>query len=339
MSTGGVVDAVRVGLDRRNHAEVRRTVLKAEQAPPHVTLPALGDAYVNPSYRVATVAPSDLPSTDSWWAGKSVLPNLQGMLLGHLTGAEATAGPLVLLGHPGAGKSASMRVLAAGLPAADFMVVRVELRSVLSDTSIQGQVEQALYLALGEKVAWPELVRGAGSALPVILLDGFDELLQATGLNRADYLEQVVEFQRREAELDRPVAVVVTSRTVVADQARFPDESVVVRLEPFDEPQVTDWLERWNSANAAGLAARSLHPLTADAVLAHGELSRQPLLLPGRRAGAPATQAARQPRRRLPLRVHVVRGDYTAGAGTGILPGNAREAGPGRPEPVPRTRR
>ena len=38
-------------------------------------------------------------------------------------------------------------------------------------------------------------------------LDGFDELLQATGVSQSDYLDRVVRFQQREADQGRPVAV------------------------------------------------------------------------------------------------------------------------------------
>jgi len=98
-------------------------------------------------------------------------------------------------------------VLAARLLDADFLVVRVELRSLPSDTSVQEQIEQALYQTLGERVSWPELARGADGALPVHNVGRLRRVLQATGHQPADYLEQVHEFQRRESELGRPVAV------------------------------------------------------------------------------------------------------------------------------------
>ncbi len=62
----------------------------------------------------------------------------------------------------------------------------------------------------------------------MILLDGLDELLQATGVNRADYLEQVVEFQQREESAGNPVVVIVTTRTAVADRSRVPQGSVAL---------------------------------------------------------------------------------------------------------------
>jgi hypothetical protein len=276
---GEAADATRTGLGRRYRARLERSILSSADAPSHVVLPTLRQGYVAPSGLVAVAGRADLPAAESWWERGAPVPDVQAMLLGHLTGPDATDGPLVVLGQPGSGKSVLTRMLAAGLPESDFLVVRVELRNVHADASPQAQVESSIYQMLGEQVTWPELVRRAGPALPVVIMDGFDELLQATGVNRADYLEQVREFQRREAELDRPVAVLVTSRTVVADRARFPEATVVIRLDSFDAGRVRHWLAVWNGLNEAGLTARSLRPLPPEVALAHHELASQPLLL------------------------------------------------------------
>jgi hypothetical protein len=122
-------------------------------------------------------------------------------------------------------------------------------------------------------VFWAELARDAGSALPVIMLDGFDELLQATGLHQSDYLQQVAKYQQREATLGRPVAVMVTTPIAVADRARLPVGALVVRLEPFDEAQIERWLTVWNETNALA------KPLTPDVVLPFRAVAEQPLLL------------------------------------------------------------
>ncbi|WP_433361129.1 NACHT domain-containing protein [Actinoplanes sp. CA-142083] len=279
VSPAAALDAVVAGLGKRYRAGLETRILGSTQAPAHVVLPSLGDSYVNPRGRTSVAGPRDLPATEAWWQRSSVVDDVQGFLLAHLTGPEAVMSPLVVLGQPGSGKSAMTRVLAARLPAAEFLVIRVELRNVPADSSIQTQIEESLLQMLGERVSWPDLARRAGAALPVVILDGFDELLQATGMNRADYLELIKQFQQREEELDRPVAVLVTSRTVVADRARFPDGTVVLRLEPFDEPRVRAWVGIWNAHNAASLTGRDLHPLSAETVLSHGELAGQPLLL------------------------------------------------------------
>lgn len=98
-------------------------------------------------------------------------------------------------------------------------------------------------------------------------------------MSQSDYLTKVAAFQQREADQGRPAAVIVTSRTSVADRARIPEELVALRLEPFDPARVTAWLEIWNTINAAQFAAKGLLPLAPEAVLAHDELAGQPLLL------------------------------------------------------------
>ena len=108
-------------------------------------------------------------------------------------------------------------MLAARLPAADFLVVRVPLREVPIELDLQDQIEHAVRRETGERITWPDLTRAAGGALPLVLLDGFDELLQVTGVSQSDYLLKIAEFQEREAVLDRPVAIVVTSRSAVAN--------------------------------------------------------------------------------------------------------------------------
>ncbi|MFC7328480.1 NACHT domain-containing protein [Marinactinospora rubrisoli] len=279
MSSGSPVDRLRADLAARHRAVLGHRILATAEVPPGFTLPSLGEAYLNPHGRVATVQPDSLVATDEWWEQHPVLDDLQPALVGLLTSLRATRFPIVILGHPGAGKSILTQVLAARLPAEDFLPIRVELRSVPADAPIQDQIERGIRAAIGDRVSWPELARSANGALPVVMLDGFDELLQATGVNRSDYLEHVREFQEREAELGRPVAVIVTSRTVVADRTRFPDHTPVIRLEPLSEGQIGRLLGIWNAGNSGMLRSRGLRPLTRDHVLQYRELAEQPLLL------------------------------------------------------------
>lgn len=240
-----------------------------------VTLPTLRQVYVNPSYR-------EMPSPalpvraeqlgEEAWRTAEVRPDLWAFVVSQLVRTDASRAPLVLLGQPGAGKSVFTQVLAAQLDPADFLVVRVELRSVPSDAEVHDQIETAVKKLTRRNMSWPDLIDGAGNAQPVVILDGLDELLHASGVSHFDYLEKVQRFQLAEADLGRPVAVLVTSRTAVADQVRYPEGSALVRLEQFDDTQVARWLEAWNAANPA-------RPLTPDSVRSLGDLARQPLLL------------------------------------------------------------
>ncbi|AGZ45333.1 hypothetical protein AFR_35385 [Actinoplanes friuliensis DSM 7358] len=241
------------------------------EASPELMIPALGEAYLDPLFRVKAAGPTARPAEHSWWDA-DIRSDFAAFLAEHLTTPQAAEAPLLLLGQPGAGKSALTRVLAARLPAADYLVVRVALREVPAEAEIQDQIEQAIRTTIGETVAWADLAATADGALPVIMLDGFDELLQATGVHQSDYLQRVARFQEREAVQGRPVAVIVTSRVAVADRARLPDGTLIARLEGFDDARVARWLRTWNSLNPT----RAVQP---EVVQRYSELCMQPLLL------------------------------------------------------------
>lgn len=279
ISTGSAPDERRISLTRAYRAELERSIVESGDVPAGLRIPALGQAYVTPRFRLQQVDGGARPSEESWWKDVPIRDDLDDFLIGYLTSPRASGAPLLVLGQPGSGKSVLTRVLAARLPAPDFLPVRVALREVPVAADLQDQIEHAIRKATGERLDWPTLVRSAGDALPVVLLDGFDELLQATGVSQTDYLAKVATFQRREEEQGRPVAVIVTSRTSVADRARAPEGMVGLRLEPFDPERVTMWLQTWNAANAGHFAASGLVPLSPEMVLAHRDLAEQPLLL------------------------------------------------------------
>lgn len=257
-------------------AELDRPILGGDAG--DVVVPTLAAAYVDPRFRVQAAGAGSRPAEQEWWEAEP-RGDLAGFLATYLTTPQAADVPMLLLGQPGAGKSSLTRILAARLPAADFLVVRVALRDVSAEAPIQDQVEQALRDTVGETVTWADLARDAGAAMPVILLDGFDELLQATGVHQSDYLQRVAAFQQREAVLGRPVAVLVTTREAVADRARLPAGGLAVRLEPFEEPQVAEWLAIWNDTNAARFAATGRRALPLAVLRGFPELAAQPLLL------------------------------------------------------------
>ncbi|MEV1204192.1 NACHT domain-containing protein [Microbispora rosea] len=266
-------------LTRAHRAVLDRPIAQSGEVPLGMRMPTLVEAYVNPDFRLAEYGEQADPSAEWWWNQREPSDDLPGFLARYFTSPEATRMPLVVLGQPGAGKSVLTKILSSRLPDGDFLPIRVPLREVPADGTIQEQIEAAVRNATGEHVTWPALTRSAEGALPVIMLDGLDELLQATGVHQSDYLTKVVDFQRREADLDRPAVVLVTTRTAVADRMRFPPGCLTIRLEPFKEEQVRRWLAVWNAANQDYFTAHGLEPLSPETALAHGELASQPLLL------------------------------------------------------------
>ncbi|WP_438817431.1 NACHT domain-containing protein [Streptomyces fildesensis] len=279
LAEGGVPPARLAGLGHAGAAALDAPVLGVEEGADGMAIPTLREAYLSPDFRIREFTTGDDLTVEEEWAARDVRPGLDAFLADFLTAPQAVAAPVLLLGQPGAGKSLLTKVLAASLPAADFLVVRVTLRAVPADADIQRQIETAVRQSTGERLDWPDLVRAAGNALPVVLLDGFDELLQATGLNQSDYMERVADFQRREVGCGRPLAVLVTSRTAVADRARLTPDGVAIRIEPFTPRQTTQWLQIWNGRNAAYFADRGLLPLTPHHALVQPDLASQPLLL------------------------------------------------------------
>jgi hypothetical protein len=242
-----------------------------------VTFPTIEEIYVSPRYQLALYdSASSRPADDKWWDRFDIRTDLELFLAGHLMGPESTELPLLILGHPGAGKSLLAKLLGARLPVDSYTVVRVQLRGADAEAPIYVQIQQGLDTATHSRVEWRDLTEDSSKTIRVIILDGLDELIQATSKGRAAYLHDVAEFQRREADLERPVAVVVTSRTVLSEQVRIPSGSIIVRLREFDDEQVARWLRVWNRANSDNEQIRTLN---LQAALRHRALASQPLLL------------------------------------------------------------
>lgn len=277
---GAVIAHCRRELSRFHRSRLDRPILDASDAPKGVVLPTLDVAYLGPQCRTAVRDGFHVsPASEFWWSDKPLVADTYALIVAHVVTPEAVRAPLIVLGRPGSGKSALTKVIAGRLPEQSFTPVRVELRRVSSNVPVQTQIEQAIYNSIDERLTWAAFARSAGGALPVVLLDGFDELIQASVTDQADYLERVAEFQQRQAELGRPVAVVVTTRTTVVDRVRFPVGSVVVRLEPFGDDQIGRWLAVWNDANAAEFERRGVRTLPQVTALVHRELAAEPLLL------------------------------------------------------------
>lgn len=262
-------------LGTRYRRRLSRSLLDSTPASDGMRFPALDDAYVAPCCLVGESGALDHAGYEPWWRDKPTAPDAVAFVMAHAVTERALRAPLVVLGQPGSGKSALTQILAAKLLGTNLVPVRVELRSVPADrdAGIQDQVERSLLQATGEHVTWPDLCRAAAGMTPVVFLDGLDELLQAGAVEHGDYLDRVKQFQEREADAGRPVCVVVTARTSVADRFRYPPDTIVARLEPFDDARIRQWLAVWNRVNAGRLE------LSPELIAPYGGLASQPLLL------------------------------------------------------------
>lgn len=216
----------------------------------HPSYPTKVDAYVPQAYRVTryTDGVTYLERDDEWNA-LPVHDDLGPFLMRTLESPYSIETPLLILGHPGSGKSLLTEMLAARLAYPQYTTVRVELRDVNPDADIQSQIEAQIRKDTGRDVNWADLADSLAVNPPVVILDGYDELLQATGKLFADYLEQVRRFQHREAVQHRPVRVIVTSRIALIDKAIVPSGATIVRLEEFNAERCQTWIRIWNDHN------------------------------------------------------------------------------------------
>jgi hypothetical protein len=273
------VGKVRLALSLAYRSALAESITPAGDMPVGLEIPTLGEGYVDHQIRVSEVTSSSEPSRESWWAEVPVTDNACRFLISRMTSPAMLSAPVILLGQPGSGKSVLARILAARLSLAGLLAVRVELRQVPAEADLQDQIEAAIRGATGERVQWSQFVESGYRAMPVVIFDGFDELLQATGAAHDDFLLRVQAFQEREARLGRPLAVIVTSRVILTDRARIPYGAMIIRLEPFYREQIAEWLAIWAKTNLISLARRGMKPLPADVALKYEELAQQPLLL------------------------------------------------------------
>jgi hypothetical protein len=278
---GGDVRDLRGLVNTANRGALARPIFAADEDRygGDITSLAVERMYINPCFRVVVVDDSARPADGHWWDEQQARADFDEMLAGYVITSDATRLPLLLLGDPGAGKSMLTQVFAARLPSTGYTAVRIPLRRVGSNAPIVTQIEEALYRATNRRVGWGDFCDQTADTIRVVMLDGLDELLQASRNDRSGYLQEIMEFQRIETEQERPVVVIVTSRVVVADRVNIPRGTTVVKLDTFTDHDIADWLSRWSEANAAAVTAGTMRALAPDAALRQGDLARQPLLL------------------------------------------------------------
>ncbi|MCX5065065.1 hypothetical protein OOJ91_04135 [Micromonospora lupini] len=243
-------------------------------------MPSIESGYVNPHFQWAVTDGQSRTWEEEWWKQQRNGRRLDHFLAAYFASARSAERPLVILGHPGAGKSLLTKITAGRLPVEHFTAVRVPLREVKNPAGkIYQQIQEFLDDDTHLGVRWRQLSDASQDVTRVVLLDGLDELMQATGATESGFLHEVQEFQEKESSIGSPVAVVVTSRTVVANIANIPVGSLVIKLRDFDREQVGAWVDMWNEVNREPIANATVKPLAADTVWSMGELARQPLLL------------------------------------------------------------
>lgn len=262
--------------------------IKSETEMMSLKFPKIVDAFIPQSYKCLAYQRKDTKLEDeSVWKQIPAQHDLDKFFIKYLYSPDSIDYPLVILGQPGSGKSLLTKVLSAQLMSKSYTVIRIPLREVNAEDGIDVLVEDQIKKVTNRSLS----TQGYGGFATqfkekplIIILDGYDELLQAKGDVFSGYLEKVRRFQQDQKEMERSVRIIITSRITLIDKARIPLNSTILRLLEFDSNQRQKWIDIWNSINADYFASEKINPFSLplkekgkkNSII---ELAEQPLLL------------------------------------------------------------
>jgi len=188
--------------------------------------------------------------------------------------------PLLILGQPGAGKTLLCHMLAAQILSSEYYVIIIRLRDTNAEDTIMKQISAQIERDLGEGCSWDDIRRAPLDKPVLLIFDGYDELLQASGKTYSDYLNKIAAFQADEQAIrGLIVRCLVTSRITLVDKASIPRNSQLLRLCDFDDMRIQLWCNIWNEKNAQYFSDNGLNKFEIASAGNLRELARQPLLL------------------------------------------------------------
>lgn len=210
-----------------------------------------------------------------WIEGKNLISFISHAV--HNQAASKT--PLLVLGGPGAGKTTLSQMLAGKYLCGIYHVIVIRLRDLGMNEAIyqdiRKQIDQSL-MSLDCAGNWGQLMRTERKRPFLLIFDGYDELLLASGKEQKQFMKRIAKFQR---EAKTVVHAIVTSRITLIDQVHIPLGTTVIRLDGFDEEGINKWSEKWNDHNSEYFSKNGTKPLMVPNEGNVSELAKQPLLL------------------------------------------------------------
>lgn len=245
-----------------------------------IIFPAKKEIFVPQSFQALTYQRHlQLEMSDTWkgaFSGKDIGRYIRSVLQ-HPTYGEL---PMLILGLPGAGKTLLCHMLAAQILSAEYYVIIIRLRDAIAENTIMKQIDAQIEHDFEDDCKWNDLRKAIKDKPFLLIFDGYDELLQASGKTHSDYLNKIVEFQADQRTIyHRIVRCIVTSRETLIDKASIPAGCPVLRLCDFDEERIEAWCQIWNQANEQFFANHHVDRLEIASAGRVRELAGQPLLL------------------------------------------------------------
>ena len=249
-------------------------------SPDDVVFPAKKDIFVPQSFKALQYKKDMLLEPDKTWEaleerdeiGQFIIDTLHHSFTGNL--------PLLILGVPGAGKTLLCHMLAAQILSHEYHVLIIRLRDTVADDTIAQQINDQIERDFANHCTWEDIADRSMSKPILLVFDGYDELLQASGRAYADYVTKIMEFQKQQRITSGvQVKCILTSRTTLIDKASIARGTTIIKLSDFDEKRIQKWTELWNDANQNYFDRHQLAPFSVGPKSKVYELAKQPLLL------------------------------------------------------------
>lgn len=245
-----------------------------------VVFPAKKQVFVPQSFKSLLYGNDIKLEQESTWEEMQPREGIGKFISDTLRNPELGGFPMLILGHPGAGKSLLCYMLASQILYHEYHVIIIHLRDTIAEESIIQQINQQIERDFGNKCTWDDIADSELSKPILLIFDGYDELLQASGKTYSDYLQRIVEFQKdQKAVYDMFVKCIVTSRTTLTNRVQVTENSPIVRLCDFNLERMGIWSDIWNEQNQIYFEKNNLKPFRIHGWSKVYELAKQPLLL------------------------------------------------------------
>ena len=246
----------------------------------HVVLPVRKDIFVPQGFQALTYQNNMRLENPAVWEGCREREEIGKFISDTLRHPVTGALPLLVLGHPGAGKSLLCQMLAARILSHEYHVIIVKLRDTVADQTVPQQINRQIERDFANGCTWSDIVESGLKKPILVIFDGYDELLQASGKTYADYLQRIAEFQKQQWDIYGIfVKCMVTSRVTLIDKALIAERTPVVMLADFNAVKIQKWCQIWNEKNKEYFIGDGVEPFRLEETDKVFELAKQPLLL------------------------------------------------------------
>lgn len=244
-----------------------------------VVFPAKKKNFVPQQFQALSYGKGMRLEARSTWSNCKVRDDI-GSFMSSILRHPRSSKPILILGHPGAGKTLLSHMLAAQILYHEYHVIIIRLRDTVADATMMQQVNDQIERDWGNGCSWNDIVSGELDKPVLLIFDGYDELLQASGKAYSRYLQEITQFQKEQERINgKYIRCIVTSRITLIDKAIIPEKSTIFQLQDFDKDRIEIWSSIWNEVNEDFFRSHGLQPFSVDLESKVSELAKQPLLL------------------------------------------------------------